>query len=224
MAHARREHLPLPAILFFLGNIGMALGDPDALQITIDIINGIRDPNRGGDDRIDFLVYHRSGAITRYHPGSKSSQHAIPHTIPHGSRAYSRAIAFDQGVRAALHVRPPGLEGTTSLLQSTTARSYHGCSLLWTPSHLSAPWTARSPPPLRSHQRSLVSRQATQTGPARDSHGGSSSQDAHLRSDQCFATASFAWPAGFSTTGPSTWKFPRERRRDRCGSPAAAYA
>ena len=110
-AHARRHHLPLPADLFFNGNIRVALGCPDALFVSVESINGIRDPNRGGHDRIDLLVYHRSGAVTRHHPGPTPAQSAKPHTIPHGSRTYSRAIALDQGVGAALHVHAPGLGG-----------------------------------------------------------------------------------------------------------------
>jgi len=110
-AHAHREHLPLPADLFFNGNIRVALGCPDALIVSLESIHGIRDPNRSGHDRIDMLVYHHGGAVTRYHPGGTPAQSAQPHTIPHGSRTYSRAIALDQGVGAALHVHAPGLGG-----------------------------------------------------------------------------------------------------------------
>ena len=109
-AHTHRQHLPLPADLFFNGDIRVALGCPDALHVSVESINGIRDPNRGGHDRIDILVYHRSGAVTRHHPGSRPAQNARPHTIPHGSRTYSRAIALDQGVAAALHRYAPGLD------------------------------------------------------------------------------------------------------------------
>ena len=57
------------------------------------------------------MVYHRCGAVTRYHPGRTPALSARPHTIPHGSRAYSRAIALDQGIGAALHVHAPRLGG-----------------------------------------------------------------------------------------------------------------
>ena len=87
----------------------MALGCPDALYVSVESINGICDPNRGGHNRIDMLVYHRCGAVTRYHPGRTSAQSARPHRIPHGSRTYSRAIALGQGIGAALHVHAPGL-------------------------------------------------------------------------------------------------------------------
>ena len=79
--------------------------------MSVESINGISDPNRGGDDRIDILVYHRSGGVTRHHPGSRPAQNAQPHTIPDGSRTYNRAIAQHQGVGAALHMYSPGLEG-----------------------------------------------------------------------------------------------------------------
>ena len=79
--------------------------------MSVESINGICDPNRGGHNRIDMLVYHRCGAVTRYHPGRTPAQSARPHTIPHGSRTYSRAIALDQGIGAALHVHAPGLGG-----------------------------------------------------------------------------------------------------------------
>ena len=110
-AHAHREHLPLPADLFFNGNIRVALECPDAFRVSVESINGIRDPNRGGHNRIDILVYHRCGAVTRCHPGSTPAQSALPHTISHGSRTYSRAIALDQGIGEALHVHAPGLGG-----------------------------------------------------------------------------------------------------------------
>ena len=110
-AHAHRELLPLPADLFFNGNIRLALGCPDAFRVSVESINGICDPNRDGHHRIDMLVYHRCGAVTRYHPGGTPAQSARPHTIPHGSRTYSRDIALDQGIGAALHVHAPGLGG-----------------------------------------------------------------------------------------------------------------
>ena len=108
-AHAHRAHLPLPADLFFNGDIRVALGCPDAFLVTLEIINGIRDPNRTGLNRIEMLAYRRCGAVTRYHPGGTPKQSAQPHTIPHGSRTYSRAIALEQGIGAALHVHAPGL-------------------------------------------------------------------------------------------------------------------
>ena len=108
-AHARRELLPMPADAFFNGDIRQALGSPDAFRVTIESINCICDPNRSGHHRIDMLVYHRCGAVTRHHPGASAAQSAKPHTIPHGSRTYSRDIALQQGIGAALHVHAPGL-------------------------------------------------------------------------------------------------------------------
>ena len=110
-AHTHRQHLPLPADLFFNGDIRVALGCPDALHVSVESINCICDPNRDGHNRIDILVYHSCGAVTRYHPGRTAAQSARPHTIPHGSRTYSRAMALGQGIGAALHVHAPGLGG-----------------------------------------------------------------------------------------------------------------
>ena len=123
-AHAHREHMPRPADLFFNGNIRVALGCPDALHVSVESISGICDPNRVGLNHIDFLVYHRCGAVTRYHPGRTEALDAQPHKIPHGSRTYSRAIALDQGIGAALHVHAPGLEG------EHVAAAEHGAPLL----------------------------------------------------------------------------------------------
>ena len=89
----------------------MALDCPDALSVSVESINGVSDPNRKGHQRIDILVYHPSGAVTRHHPGGKPAQSAWSHTIPHGSRTYNRAIALDLGVGAALHVYAPGFAG-----------------------------------------------------------------------------------------------------------------
>ena len=108
-AHAHPALLPITADAFFTGDIREALGTQDAVLVTIESINGICDPNRGGHHRIDMLVYHRCGAVTRYHPGSSPAQSAQPHTIPHGSRTYRRDIALQRGIGAALHVCAPGL-------------------------------------------------------------------------------------------------------------------
>ena len=73
-AHDARVHLPLSADLFFQGDIREALGRPGAVAVTAEWISHIRDPNRGGLLRIDFVAYDRTGAITRYHPSGKTSR------------------------------------------------------------------------------------------------------------------------------------------------------
>ena len=58
----------------------------------MNFINGIRiinDPNRGARKRIELLVYHHSGGVTRLHPGRILAQDAEPHMIPHDSRTYN---------------------------------------------------------------------------------------------------------------------------------------
>ena len=119
-AHTHRQHLLLPADLFFNWDIRVALGSPDALHVCIESIIGIRDPNRSGHDRIYLLVYQRCGAVTRHHPGGTPAQSARVHTIPHHSRTYDRNIALNQGVGAALHVHAPGslLTETETLVTS----------------------------------------------------------------------------------------------------------
>ena len=108
-AYMSRPRLPLPADYFFVGNIYEALGCPDALQVTLESINGICDSSRIGRLRIDILVYHRCGAVTRYHPGLTEATNAEPHKIPHGSCTYNRTIALHRGVGAALHMHAPGI-------------------------------------------------------------------------------------------------------------------
>ena len=109
-AHAHRQHLPLPADVFFEGDIGVELDCANPVAVSIESINRVRDSNRGGHNRIDLLVYDRSSAVTRHHPGRRSAENARRLMIPHGSRTYSRAIAPDQGVGAALHVHTPIME------------------------------------------------------------------------------------------------------------------
>ena len=90
-------------------NIRVALGCHEAFLATLESINGICDPNRGGHLRVDILVCHRCGAVTRYHPGRTAATSAEPHKIPHGSYTYNRTIALERGVGAALHVHAPGV-------------------------------------------------------------------------------------------------------------------
>ena len=109
-AHTHRQHLPLPADVFFQGDICAALGCYNPVAVTMERINSVKDPNRGGHERIDLLVYDRSGAVTRHHPGRRPAEDARPHMIPHVSRTYNRSIAMAMGVGAALHVHSPIME------------------------------------------------------------------------------------------------------------------
>ena len=109
-AHAHRQHLPLPADLSSEGDIGVELACANPVAVCIESINRVRDPNRGGLSRIDLLVYDRSGAVTRHHPGRMPSEDAHSHVIPPGSRTYNYAIAVAVGFGAVSHVHSPILE------------------------------------------------------------------------------------------------------------------
>ena len=45
---------------------------------SIQSILGIKDPNRGGRDRVDFIVFLADGTHWRLHPGSKQNRDAQP--------------------------------------------------------------------------------------------------------------------------------------------------
>ena len=45
---------------------------------SIQSILGIKDPNRGGRDRVDFIVFLADGTHWRLHPGSKQKSDAQP--------------------------------------------------------------------------------------------------------------------------------------------------
>ena len=113
-----RSHSPrtsaITSGLFFNGDIGMALGCSDALLVTVESTNGICDPKCLELFRIDILVYHSCGAVTRYHPGRTAAADAESHKIPNASYTYNRAIALDRGIGAALHVHAPGVENDES--------------------------------------------------------------------------------------------------------------
>ena len=48
---------------------------------SIQSILGVRDPNRGGRDRVDFIVLLADGNHWRLHPGKSQSCDAQPTTI-----------------------------------------------------------------------------------------------------------------------------------------------
>ena len=39
------------------------------VRVTVERIEGTRDPNRGGEQRTDFVIYHADGSYARLHPG-----------------------------------------------------------------------------------------------------------------------------------------------------------
>ena len=46
------------------------IGD-GVIDVTVEEIKGVPDPNRGGKLRVDFIIYNRNGDYWRLHPGSK---------------------------------------------------------------------------------------------------------------------------------------------------------
>ena len=51
---------------------------PGVTHATAEFIDGTRDPNRGGQQRLDFVVYRVDGTHCRLHPGSKRANDARP--------------------------------------------------------------------------------------------------------------------------------------------------
>ena len=39
------------------------------VRVTVERIEGTRDPNRGGEQRTDFVIYRADGSYARLHPG-----------------------------------------------------------------------------------------------------------------------------------------------------------
>jgi len=55
---------------------------PGVVGFTSQFIEGTKDPNRGGQRRLDFVVHHVDGGCYRLHPGSKSRNDAKPVYVP----------------------------------------------------------------------------------------------------------------------------------------------
>ena len=108
-AYAAAADLPLRADVFYNGDIRAALGRPGAVLVTAETINHVRDPNRDGELRVDFIAYDITGAFTRYRPGATGSQDATPHAMQQSSRAFSLDIALQLGAGAALHAQVPAV-------------------------------------------------------------------------------------------------------------------
>ena len=51
---------------------------------TAEFINGTRDSNRGGEQRMDFVVYRSDGSFCRLHPGSKPKLDAKVYYVKRG--------------------------------------------------------------------------------------------------------------------------------------------
>ena len=55
-----------------------ALVGPGIAAFEPAFIAGTRDPNRAGQQRLDFVIYHTDGGYWRIHPGSKPRSDALP--------------------------------------------------------------------------------------------------------------------------------------------------
>ena len=114
------DMLPLKVAVFFEGDVEKALGTAHTVLVTAERMNGVPDPNHDGALRVDLVAYYRNGDTTRYHPGSRPSQSATPHTMSQGSPTFDTATAMRTGVGAALHLRPPGV------IRRAAAATEHG--------------------------------------------------------------------------------------------------
>ena len=56
------------------------VGTQGIKAINIEQIDGVKDPNRGGQRRVDIVVYNADGQFFRLHPGSKPSNDAALQT------------------------------------------------------------------------------------------------------------------------------------------------
>ena len=108
-AIVHQANLPLPAHVFFTGNMDKALGCEQALFITLESVNAAPDPNRQNAPRVDFFVYHTDGSVERYHPGHRPQADAFVHRMPPATSAFNLQMAQNHGVGWALHVHPPSL-------------------------------------------------------------------------------------------------------------------
>ena len=70
------------------------------VAFTAEFIEGVRDPNRGGRLRLDFVLRHSDGGYVRIHPGRKQKDDAI-------SRYFVRSTSN----HAAQEWRMPGADG-----------------------------------------------------------------------------------------------------------------
>jgi len=51
---------------------------PGVVHAAAEFIEGTKDPNRGGQSRLDFVVYRSDGTQSRLHPGSTAANDATP--------------------------------------------------------------------------------------------------------------------------------------------------
>ena len=55
---------------------------PGITSFTTTFIAGTTDPNRSGQQRLDFVIRHTNGGYWRIHPGSKPQSDAVPRYFP----------------------------------------------------------------------------------------------------------------------------------------------
>ena len=87
----------------------------DGIQrVTVEPINGIKDPNHADAARIDLCVYHHNGGVIRFHPGRRPKDDACIHVMPadtllHSFDYRSRVREPAPFVGHFIHLYPPGL-------------------------------------------------------------------------------------------------------------------
>ena len=52
------------------------IGTKGITAVRVEQIEGVKDPNRGGDRRVDIVLYNADGKFSRLHPGSKRANDA----------------------------------------------------------------------------------------------------------------------------------------------------
>ena len=108
------------------------VGTQGIKAIHIEQIDGVKDPNRGGQRRVDIVVYNADGQFFRLHPGSKSNNNA---QLKQGNWSHSGASEPNAESSGAAE---PRVTDTGSI--ESASRQYHE-----PPRVLTREWAAQIP-------------------------------------------------------------------------------
>ena len=97
----------------------MIIGTKGIIAVCVEQIEGIKDPNRGGNRRVDIVLYNADGKFSRLHPGSKRAQDA---QLTQGS--WSSIGAPEPDAKSSFAADPDKIE--------SASRQYHEPPLLYT--------------------------------------------------------------------------------------------
>ena len=89
---------PWKAYLAFHAKGEMIVG-PGISRAVVDQLKDVKDPNRGGRPRTDFIFYRVDGSAFRVHPGTKPKNDAAPVYCP-------PSLATEQIATCVWHTRP----------------------------------------------------------------------------------------------------------------------